>query len=88
MARVLIKNIGCLQTPVGSCSHKGKEQGANEKYADAAIAIEDGIITEITDGGKLPAGDFDEVVDAEGKLVTPGLVDGHTHLVFGGYPLS
>ena len=24
-------------------------------------------------------------VDAEGKLVTPGLVDGHTHMVFGGY---
>ena len=25
------------------------------------------------------------MIDAEGKLVTPGLVDGHTHLVFGGY---
>lgn len=25
------------------------------------------------------------MVDAEGCLVTPGLVDGHTHLVFGGY---
>ena len=83
--KTLVKNIGCLQTPVGSYSHKGEEQGVNKKYADAAIAIEDGIIKEITEGGQIPAGDFDEVIDAEGKLVTPGLVDGHTHLIFGGY---
>ena len=83
--RLLIKNIGCLQTPTGSYSHKGSKQGQNIKLIDAAIAVEDGIIKEITSGGKLPAGEFDQVIDAEGKLVTPGLVDGHTHLVFGGY---
>lgn len=83
--RTLLKNIGCLQTPVGSHSHKGKQQGENIKYFDAAVAMEDGIITEITDGGKLPEGEFDAVYDACGKLVTPGLVDGHTHLIFGGY---
>ncbi len=83
--RLLIKNIGCLQTPTGSYSHKGSKQGQNIKLIDAAIAVEDGIIKEITQGGKLPAGEFDQVIDAEGKLVTPGLVDGHTHLVFGGY---
>lgn len=85
MKRTLIKNIGCLQTPTGSYSHKGSKQGVNEKYSDAAIAIADGIIEEITEGGKLPQGDFDEEIDAEGLLVTPGLVDGHTHLIFGGY---
>lgn len=83
--RLLIKNIGCLQTPTGSYSHKGSKQGQNIKLIDAAIAVEDGTIKEITSGGKLPAGEFDQVIDAEGKLVTPGLVDGHTHLVFGGY---
>ena len=83
--KLLIKNIGCLQTPTGSYSHKGSKQGQNVKLIDAAIAVEDGIIREITQGGKIPAGDFDQVIDAEGKLVTPGLVDGHTHLVFGGY---
>ena len=85
MRRTLIKNIGCLQTPTGSYSHKGSKQGSNEKYMDACIAIEDSKIAEITEDGKIPEGDFDETVDAGGSLVTPGLVDGHTHLVFGGY---
>ncbi len=83
----LVKNIGLLQTPVGSFSHTGEKQGENLKLKDAAILIEDGYIREICQDGELPAGaqDADTVVDAEGKFVTPGLVDGHTHLVFGGY---
>ena len=87
MATVLVKNIGLLQTPVGSFSHGGKVQGENLKLKDAAILIEDGIISEITEGGVLPKGaeTADTVIDAEGRLVTPGLVEGHTHMVFGGY---
>lgn len=87
MAKLLVKNIGILQTPVGSYSHKGDEQGKNLKLKDAAILIEDGIIVAITKEGELPCdeGEADTVLDADGKLVTPGLVDGHTHLVFGGY---
>lgn len=87
MAKLLVKNIGILQTPIGSYSHKGKEQGENLKLKDAAILMEDGIITAITKDGKLPFSEkeVDTVLDAEGKLVTPGLVEGHTHLVFGGY---
>ncbi|WP_330586871.1 amidohydrolase family protein [Aminipila terrae] len=84
---LLIKNIGILQTPTGSFSHKGEKQGENVKLKDAALLIEDGIIKEICEEGKLPEGaeNADTVIDAEGRLVTPGLVEGHTHLVFGGY---
>ena len=87
MATLLVKNIGCLQTPVGSYSHKGKQQAENLKLQNAAILIEDGIIKEITSDGILPseAEDAETVIDAEGNLVTPGLVEGHTHMVFGGY---
>ena len=87
MSTLLIKNIGLLQTPVGSYSHRGKEQGENLKLKNAAVLIRDGIIEAITHDGSLPCslGDADTVVDAEGRLVTPGLVEGHTHLVFGGY---
>lgn len=87
MATLLVKNIGCLQTPVGSYSHKGKQQAENLKLQDAAILIEDGVIKEITSDGNLPtdAEEADAVIDAEGNLVTPGLVEGHTHMVFGGY---
>lgn len=87
MATLLVKNIGLLQTPTGSYSHKGKEQGENLKLENASILIEDGIIKAITADGELPEGadDVDEIIDADGKLVTPGLVDGHTHMIFGGY---
>ena len=87
MSTLLVKNIGILQTPTGSFSHRGKEQGHNIKLENAAILIKDGIIEAITDKGVLPCSweEADTVVDAEGRLVTPGLVEGHTHLVFGGY---
>lgn len=87
MSSMLIKNIGILQTPLGSESHMGERQGENLKLYNVAIFIRDGILEEITSDGNLPeeASSADETVDAEGCLVTPGLVDGHTHLVFGGY---
>ena len=83
---LLIKNIGTLQTPVGSFRHGGEKQGENLKLHDAAILLENGIVKAITSDGQLPRGwDQAEVIDAGGALVTPGLIDCHTHMVFGGY---
>lgn len=83
---LLIKNIGTLQTPVGSCKHGGEKQGENLKLHNAAILVEDGLIKAITSDGVLPEGcENAEVIDAQGALVTPGLIDCHTHMVFGGY---
>lgn len=91
MSTLYIKNIGMLQTPIGSYKHSGKAQGENLKLHGASILIEDGVIREIYSGSETQQIDKEleldpnTVIDAEGRLVTPGLVDGHTHLVFGGY---
>ncbi|WP_316348396.1 dihydroorotase [Desulfuromonas acetoxidans] len=42
------------------------------------LIVEDGCIVEL--GENLPAEDADEVIDADGLLVTPGLIDIHVHL--------
>lgn len=86
MNNVLIKNIGVLQTPIGTSSRKGAEQAHNIKLNNAAILIEDGKISAIYKDGELPELPSDcTIVDAQNSLVTPGLVDCHTHLVFGGW---
>ncbi len=61
----------------------------NEGYGlrtQAALACKDGVIAWIGDSNELaqPHARASKVLDLEGALVTPGLIDCHTHLVFGG----
>ena len=82
----LIHNIGTLQTPLGSFPHAGAAQGENRKYHNAAVLCEGGIIKAVYENGALPEVSADtQTIDAQGRLVTPGLIDAHTHLVFGGW---
>ena len=85
---LIIKNIGILQTPIGKSSLCGNGQAQNLKLYNAAIAIDKGKICAVYKDGELPdlSGCNDcRVLDAENRLVTPGLVDCHTHMVFGGW---
>lgn len=84
---LLIKNIGLLATPQGNTARCGAEQGEIKEYRNAAVLVgDDGNIVSICENGELPENaDSAEVIDAQGALVTPGLVDAHTHLVFGGW---
>lgn len=84
---LLIKNIGLLATPLGNTPACGKAQGELRLLSGAAIAVQDGVITGVYQSGAVPKAleDADQVLDAQGRLVTPGLVDCHTHLVFGGW---
>ncbi|MBW3603889.1 MAG: imidazolonepropionase [Actinobacteria bacterium] len=80
MTGILLDRIGRLWT--------GVERGV---VTDAAVAIVDGAIAWIGDAGADPAADSvacDDRVDCGGGLVTPGLIDAHTHPVYGGSRLA
>ncbi|WP_226582486.1 imidazolonepropionase [Halobacillus litoralis] len=83
MYDLVITNIGQLLLPdQGPLKGGAMKQLAVEKQR--ALGIKDGRFAWIgshEEGASLPAR---EKVDAEGKVVSPGLVDPHTHLVFGG----
>ncbi|WP_444892311.1 imidazolonepropionase [Microbulbifer sp. TRSA001] len=52
---------------------------------DAAIAVTKGRIVWIGPRRDLPECTPDRIVDGEGQWATPGLIDCHTHLVYGGH---
>ncbi|MDQ6614675.1 MAG: imidazolonepropionase [Actinomycetota bacterium] len=52
---------------------------------DAVVAVTAGTVSWVGPASVQPEGSAARVVDAGGRLVTPGLVDCHTHLVFGGH---
>lgn len=85
MNRFVIINA-TLVTPLGNSAKKGPEMSHLHVVENAAVAVEDGIITYAGKSDDMPALPEDcQVIDAEGRVLLPGFVDSHTHLVFGGY---
>lgn len=84
---LLIYNIGMLATACGNSAHGGKAQGEIQIIENAYVAVEENKIVAVGQG-EVPAElccDGCKTIDANNKLVTAGLVDAHTHLVFGGW---
>ena len=79
-----ITNIGLLATPRGDSARRGRQQGEITLLRDAWVAVEGGKIAAVGQGQPAPE-DGDTLLDAGGRLMTPGLVDAHTHLIFGGW---
>jgi imidazolonepropionase len=85
--QLAIVNIGQLVTLAGPRRARGgaelRELGL---IHDAALLIEDGKIRATGSYAAIRSaiGDGTPVIDARGKLITPGFVDAHTHLVFAG----
>ncbi len=73
-----------LETNLATMEHTGKPYGL---LHNAALAVKDGKIAwmgleeNLTD---VPALLADEVMPLDGRWITPGLIDCHTHLVYGG----
>ena len=86
-ADLILKNIGKLVTMQGSSNFKVKEEMNNTQIIeDGYIAVKNGKILAIGVGdvfGNI-IGPNTQIHDAQGLLVTPGLIDSHTHLVHGG----
>ena len=66
---------------VATMAEGGAPYGA---ITDAAVAIADGRIAWAGPRADLPAIDAAQTERLEGRWITPGLIDCHTHLVFGG----
>jgi imidazolonepropionase len=58
--------------------------GAYSIIEDAAIVTSGSLIEWIGPRTQLPSGEYPAVNDLQGAWVTPGLIDCHTHTVFGG----
>ncbi|MEO2075613.1 MAG: imidazolonepropionase [Bacillus sp. (in: firmicutes)] len=88
---VFIRNASQLVTLQGSSKAPLVKEAMSELgiIENGSVWIEDGVIQAIDKDEELVQKYASrmheaEVVDASGKLVTPGLVDPHTHLVFAG----
>jgi imidazolonepropionase len=84
---VAIVNIGQLVTIAGPPRPRVRNELSElGLLSDAALLIEDGHIVAVIPYTDLkisiPSGA--EIIDANGRCVTPGFVDAHTHLVFAG----
>jgi imidazolonepropionase len=82
-----VVNIGQLVTLSGPARARvGSELRVLSVISDAAMLIEGDRITATATHAELRARitPIDTVIDAEGRCVTPGFVDAHTHIVFAG----
>ncbi len=77
-------NIGELVTPRGHGALRGPAMSELSRLRDAYLEIRGGKVTGLGPMGKAPRDFPGEVLDVGGRVVTPGLVEPHTHLVFAG----
>ena len=83
---LIIKNARII-TPLGTSALKGKEMNRLLDLTGGTVVVTDGVITYAGPSHpsyEEPKEDY-EILDAGGRVLLPGFIDSHTHLVFGGY---
>ncbi len=83
----LLTNVAQLVTPAGVGALRGDQMRSLDVITDAAIAINGGRIVWCGPRREWRGSAADEV-DANGCAVVPGLVDPHTHTIWGGDRLA
>ena len=82
---LLVVGIGELGTPLGNEALSGSRLGAISVQNNVAVACSNGRIVAVGDDKELQRKyEPTALLDAQGALVIPGLVDSHTHPVFAG----
>ncbi len=82
--------MNCPLTVWLNCKAATLQAGAAQPYGlieDAALVVSDGLLQWVGPRSDLPANlltNGTQTIDAKGSLITPGLIDCHTHLVYGG----
>ncbi len=91
MSNLYIKHA-TIVTPLGNEAVRGVGMSRLNIIEDGAILIKDGIIRYVGNSNPLRqlyslfgTGATFREIDAHGKVVMPGFVDSHTHMVFGGF---
>ncbi len=84
----LVIRHATIVTPIGNSARCGEDMGRLSVVREGAIAVTDGRIAYCGSDSQLPSeyhsGGY-RSIDAKGRVVLPGFVDSHTHLIFGGY---
>src|SRR4051812_37587471 len=90
MSSLVVLNASQLVTLIGPKRPRvGRELAELGIIRDGGILIRDGKIERVGPSDEIEKNSGGaEVVDAGGRLVTPGFVDAHTHLVFAGNRLD
>jgi imidazolonepropionase len=79
---ILIRNISSLfQTTAGTEPVGGQKMGEAPFVSNAFLYISNGLIHSFGPDEQAPSVNC-EVIDATGRLVLPGFIDCHTHLIF------
>ncbi|MCP4567602.1 MAG: imidazolonepropionase [FCB group bacterium] len=83
---LLIKNIGQLVTMQGQVPRRGKDLADIGLIENGAVAVSGDEIVAVGNSdeiaGKVDLAENHTVISAENQVVTPGLIDPHTHPVF------
>ena len=84
--RTLIKNPSQIITvdTKGKNLKRGKDLSEISPFYDHSIILEDDAIKDFIKNSSVTNSNFDEIIDAADKVVTPGFVECHTHTAYAG----
>ncbi|UCF18540.1 MAG: imidazolonepropionase [Gemmatimonadota bacterium] len=89
MGAVVLEASQVVTCPGGTAARRGESQSSIGLVTDGAVAIRDGRIEAVGPRDELRRRlSGYEVIDYSGHVITPGLVDSHTHAVFGRWRLD